>query len=323
MIRLIINSILLFLGVSHSYGQNINFSNNQNEVIRKLKDSYNMSNYEDIYFLYTQEMKEYFSIYDTKTFFEKLKIDAGKIISTEYIKENRGVIWLKTEFKYGAYWMKVVFDNNDCINGLQIEPIVPNTKSLENKTNMKLPFNEEWTVIWGGETKELNYHVESQLQKGAIDFILMNESQKSHLNIGNSLDDYFSFGKSIYSPCEGEIIMAVDGINDNEIGKNNSLYPAGNSVLIKTQYDEIVFLAHLKQYSLKVKKGQFVKQGELLGLCGNSGNSSEPHLHIHIQDSEDWDQASGIICKFKNIYVNGILKTEYSPKKNDRVKSDN
>lgn len=323
--RIIIKSILLLFGFSPSFGQSIKISNNQIGVITKIKDSYNMSNYQDIYYLYTQDMKEYFSISETINFFEKLKIDAAEIIRTEYIKENNGVVWIKTEFKHGTYWMKVAFDNKDSINGLQIEPIFSNvnTMRLENKTNMKLPFHEEWTVIWGGETKELNYHVESQLQKGAIDFILMNDSQKTHINKGDSLLDYFSFGKSIYSPCDGEIILAVDGINDNIIGKNNSMYPAGNSIMIKTPFNEIVFLAHLKQNSLKVIKGQFVKQGELLGLCGNSGNSSEPHLHIHIQDSEDWDLASGVVCKFQNLLVNGIIKAEYSPQKNDRVKSIN
>ena len=55
-----------------------------------------------------------------------------------------------------------------------------------------------------------------------------------------------------------------------------------------------LFFAHFKQNSIRVKQGQIIKQGELLGLCGNSGNSSEPHLHFHIQNVENMNIATGV-----------------------------
>ena len=57
-------------------------------------------------------------------------------------------------------------------------------------------------------------------------------------------------------------------------------------------------------------------------MCGNSGNSSEPHLHFHIQNIEDMNIATGAKAYFDNILVNGVLKNEYSPVKNDKVKND-
>jgi len=80
-----------------------------------------------------------------------------------------------------------------------------------------------------------------------------------------------------------------------------------------------MLLAHFKQHSVQVKEGDIVKQGQLLGYCGNSGNSSEPHLHVHIQNVEDMNMATGAKCYFDKIIVNGVLKTDYSPVKDDKV----
>ena len=70
-----------------------------------------------------------------------------------------------------------------------------------------------------------------------------------------------------------------------------------------------------------MKQGYKVKKGELLGLCGNSGNSSEPHLHFHIQNVEDINKAIGAKSYFEKIYVNGELKKDYSPIKNEKIKN--
>jgi len=67
--------------------------------------------------------------------------------------------------------------------------------------------------------------------------------------------------------------------------------------------------------------GQKVKKGELIGLCGNSGNSSEAHLHFHIQNVEDINKATGAKCYFDEIIVNGKLKNDYSPVKSDKIEN--
>ena len=64
-----------------------------------------------------------------------------------------------------------------------------------------------------------------------------------------------------------------------------------------------------------------MKKGEILGLCGNSGNSSEPHLHFHLQNVEDMNIATGAKSYFEEIYVNGRLKKDYSPIKNEKIKN--
>jgi murein DD-endopeptidase MepM/ murein hydrolase activator NlpD len=80
--------------------------------------------------------------------------------------------------------------------------------------------------------------------------------------------------------------------------------------------------AHFKQHSIVVKQGQKIKQGELLGLCGNSGNSSEAHLHFHIQNIEDMNSATGVKCYFENILVNGQSKKDCSPIKTEKIRNN-
>jgi murein DD-endopeptidase MepM/ murein hydrolase activator NlpD len=111
----------------------------------------------------------------------------------------------------------------------------------------------------------------------------------------------------------------VNGVKDNTPGEMNPTYALGNSVIIMTDKKEFLVFAHFKQNSIAVHQGQKVKQGQMLGLCGNSGNSSEPHLHFHIQNIEDMNNATGVKCYFDKILVNGDLLNDYSPIKGDRI----
>jgi murein DD-endopeptidase MepM/ murein hydrolase activator NlpD len=214
-------------------------------------------------------------------------------------------------------------DANSKINGLMVKPYVTE-KLPELKRNISkliLPFNEEWTVFWGGDTKEQNYHVAYKSQKNAFDMIITNAAGKSHKNDGKNNEDYYAFGKDLIAPASGEVVMVVDGVKDNKPGITNPNYVPGNTVIIKTSNNEYLFFAHFKQHSIKVKQGQKIQQGDLLGLCGNSGNTTEPHLHFHIQNVEDMNISTGAKAYFEEILVNGELIKEHSPVKFEKVKN--
>jgi len=117
-------------------------------------------------------------------------------------------------------------------------------------------------------------------------------------------------------------VLVVDGVKDNAPGTISPVYVPGNSVIIKTANNEYLFFAHFKQHSIKVLEGQQVTKGQFLGLCGNSGNSSEPHLHFHIQNAEDMTTATGIKCYFDQIIINGQVKKNYSPIQKDKISND-
>jgi murein DD-endopeptidase MepM/ murein hydrolase activator NlpD len=73
---------------------------------------------------------------------------------------------------------------------------------------------------------------------------------------------------------------------------------AGNTIVLDLGSGVFASFSHLKRGSARVEPGQHVRRGDLLGLCGNSGNSSEPHLHFQLMDSADAVRARGIPCAF-------------------------
>jgi murein DD-endopeptidase MepM/ murein hydrolase activator NlpD len=286
---------------------------------------YNSGKYDSIYALFSPEMQNSLPKDKTKEFLTALQAQAGKITKSEFVKYQMGTYALyKTAFERALFGVNISVDNNAKINGLFIKPFTDETlPTMErNVTKLQLPFKGEWTVFWGGDTKELNYHVESQAQKNAFDIVITNSKGQSFATDGKTNEDYYAFGKEIFAPCEGEVVLVVDGVKDNKPGEMNQMYLPGNSVIIRTPKNEYLVFAHFKQHSIIVKDGQKVEQGQLLGLCGNSGNSSEPHLHFHIQNVEDMNVATGVKCYFDHLIVNGQHKTDYSPIKNDKIKSE-
>jgi murein DD-endopeptidase MepM/ murein hydrolase activator NlpD len=176
-------------------------------------------------------------------------------------------------------------------------------------------------MVCGGYTKELNYPVESPAQKNAFDLVIKNEKGNSFKTNGKTNEDFYAFNKELLAPCDGTVVSVVDGIKDNQSGVLNPLHIPGNTVIIQNTNNEYLFFAHFKQNSIVVKQGQKIKQGQLLGLCGNSGNSSEPHLHFHIQNTADMNVATGIKYYFDKIDVDGELKNDYSPIQNQKIKN--
>ena len=192
-----------------------------------------------------------------------------------------------------------------------------------NKTKLYLPFKGTWVVFWGGDTKQLNAHHDVDNQRFAFDFDALDDKGKRYKGKGKRNEDYYSFGKEVLAPADGIVVEAVDGIRDNKPGSMNPYLTLGNTVIIKHRKNEVSVLAHLKQGSIKVKEGDKVKLGQVVGLCGNSGNSSVPHLHYHLQDNEIIQEGKGIKCYFQNVMVRTKKgqepKKEYSPIKRDVI----
>ena len=293
-------------------------------VADKFETQYNKSNYDSIFAMFSPEMQHALPLDKTTDFLTGLKSQAGQITKRQFVRyENGTYASYKTNFERALFAVNISIDNYSKINGLFVKPFTDDNlpKIERNTTKLKLPFNGEWTVVWGGDTKELNYHVESQAQKNAFDIVIKDAKGNSFKTDGKTNEDYYAFAREIISPCDGEIVLVVDGVKDNKPGELNPIYVPGNTVILKTSNNEYLFFAHFKQHSITVVEGQKVKQGQFLGFCGNSGNSSEPHLHFHIQNVENMNVATGVKCYFNKIIVNGQATTNYSPVKNDKIKN--
>lgn len=142
-----------------------------------------------------------------------------------------------------------------------------------------LPFWGEWTVTQGhnGEiTHKDNW-------RHAWDFEIIDEKEQNHRNSGMQLSDYYCYNKPVLAPADGWIGEILDGIDDNPVGEVNLSQNWGNTVVIRHSDYLFSAMSHLKKESIKVSTGDFIKKGEIIASCGNSGRSPVPHLHFQFQ----------------------------------------
>jgi murein DD-endopeptidase MepM/ murein hydrolase activator NlpD len=262
--------LILSFAATGIFGQTENST--YKTIADKFETYYNSENYDSIFAMFSTVMQNALPIDKTKNFLAGLKAQAGKTIKREFVMYKQSYASYKTNFERALFSVNISVDNDSKINGLFVKPFTDESLPMieRNTTKLTLPFNDEWTVIWGGDTKELNYHVESPAQKNAFDVVIKDSKGKSYRADGQKNEDYYAFGKELFAPCDGEIVLVVDGVKDNKPGDLNPIYVPGNAVIIKTGNNEFLFFAHFKQNSIKVKQGQEIKQGQLLGLCGNS-----------------------------------------------------
>jgi hypothetical protein len=315
-----IHVIFLFLLLT-TYSKAQTVETGYNAVTKSFVENYNSGNYDSIFMTFSGQMKEALPLNNTVDFFKNLQSQTGKIINYELTEHNPLFYLYKMTFEKSICNVNISCDEQMNICGFYIKPFQGNDAPVRNTTKLMLPFDDEWTVVWGGDTKELNYHVENTAQKNAFDFLVKDSDGRTYKTGGTVNEDYYAFGKKIVAPCDGRIVVSIDGIKDNIPGRVNQYFVFGNTVIIKTVNDEYILFAHLKQHSVTVQEGQDVRQGDIIGYCGNSGNSTEAHLHFHLQNMEDTSIATGIKCYFEKITVNSKNVSDYSPVKNDKIKN--
>ena len=95
---------------------------------------------------------------------------------------------------------------------------------------------------------------------------------------------YNIYGEPVYAPCTGQVIATQDGLPDMQVPQTDREHMAGNHVLLRCK-DADVLMGHFKPGSLKVAVGQQVTVSQHIANVGNSGNTGEPHLHVHAQQA--------------------------------------
>lgn len=139
----------------------------------------------------------------------------------------------------------------------------------------------------GGNSPLVNYHNTYPSQRFAVDIVALNPLGSRAKGIYPSeLKSYAIFDLPVISPCDGTVTKAIDGLPDLPPPASDPDNVAGNHVVISC-HGVNVLLAHFREGSVVVKEGDVVATGDVLGKVGNSGNTSEPHLHIHAVRSND------------------------------------
>lgn len=147
---------------------------------------------------------------------------------------------------------------------------------------LALPCMGLWTVSQGFSGE----HTHRGPWCHALDLIVLKEG-KSYTNRGNRLEDFYCYNLPVLSPAFGQVWRVVNDVPDNPPGTVNLAANWGNCVVIRLASGQFVLVAHLKPGSVAVLPGTWVKPGDFVGLCGNSGRSPQPHVHLHLQTTAE------------------------------------
>ncbi len=139
-------------------------------------------------------------------------------------------------------------------------------------------------VLNGGASPFTNAHFRVPPQDHAIDVLGLNAlgARASLFGSARDLESYAIYGQPVFSPCAGTTLAVVDDLPDQVPPATDTENLAGNHVLIECDGVEVL-LAHLRPGSVSAAVGQVVAVGDAIGEVGNSGNTSEPHLHLHAE----------------------------------------
>ncbi|MFN7927846.1 MAG: M23 family metallopeptidase [Blastocatellia bacterium] len=165
---------------------------------------------------------------------------------------------------------------------------------------------EGWYALNGPDNDSVHrramFSIGGQLllaQRFAIDWIRFDQNGATYTGDPRYNTSYHAYGAEALAVADGIVTAVQDGIPENIPGPTRAVPMTletlpGNYVIVKLNNGAYAVYAHLQPHSLRVRKGDRVLQGQALGLVGNSGNSSEPHLHFHLGDANSPLAAEGI-----------------------------
>lgn len=194
---------------------------------------------------------------------------------------------------------------------------------------LRLPFEGRW-IAQNSPANHIPSHGSHLLGTTyAIDFVAVDASGHSAKRGWRSVlateppEIFVGFGAPILAPASGTVVAAIDGEVDHEARRSQlALIPyalsqarrvrqgvraiAGNHVVIAMGASgPFVLIAHLRRGSVGVAVGSVVEVGQIIGSCGNSGNSTQPHVHVQVTDSTTWPTARGRPLIFERPHANG------------------
>lgn len=191
---------------------------------------------------------------------------------------------------------------------------------MQTAVDLEYPFEGRWLTQNSPADRVPSHGTALFASSYAIDFVPVDDSGRTAPFTFASLlrpepaERFPGFGRPVLAPAEGVVV----GVHDTEVdhpafrGLPSVGYAltqrrraaagwqalAGNHVLIELEAGPVVAVCHLQRHSVRVQVGQTVRVGEVLGRCGNSGNSTEPHVHLQAIDRPDVRRATAVPITF-------------------------
>lgn len=183
----------------------------------------------------------------------------------------------------------------------------------ETRNKFIFPLRGVWMVL--GNWDDPHSHRTHYSQEFGLDLVQLDNDMQFVQSKEKPNEEYPCYGENVIAIADGEVVSCLGGSPENP--KATVFLPReqrirvfeeqgflslanGNFVVLKHWSDEFSFYGHLRP-GLRVKKGDRVKQGQVLGRIGNSGHSSGPHLHFQLMNGPDIMTARGLPCYFSNV----------------------
>jgi murein DD-endopeptidase MepM/ murein hydrolase activator NlpD len=197
-------------------------------------------------------------------------------------------------------------------------PIVAATSNVE----YNFPLSGCWFIGTGQALHDAHRWVVPE--EFALDIARLGGDGLSHRGTGSKRTEFYAYGQNVLAAADGTVVAVENSIPEtdsnlrqkgesaeaytqrvlaqqDQLLAKGMLYAAGNYVVLQHTPHEFSFYAHLMPGSVRVHPGEAVKQGQVIGRLGHSGNSTEPHLHFQVTDGADPLFSAGIPVRFKNI----------------------
>jgi len=181
-----------------------------------------------------------------------------------------------------------------------------------------LPFSGRW-VVWQGCDGKWTHQ---GIWRYAYDFLIKDDGDRTYRGSGLHLTDYYAFQKPVLSPIRGWVVTIVRDLPDCAIGNVDQDHNWGNYVILYDDRGFYLEISHFAQNSIVVNQGDRIERGTLLGRCGNSGYSPQPHIHIQAQLTPELGAAT-IPFSFANLMVNDQFYIETAPIENTVLETVN
>ena len=163
-------------------------------------------------------------------------------------------------------------------------PFIPKSLPYPSASDcviLNLPVRGTWLAGHAGASDITNGHLTNRY---ALDILKLGPDGRLAKGKEDTVTDFYSYHEPIYAPADGKVTQIKDSIESDLLGHMDKDNPGGNYIIIDIGNEKYAYFGHLKKGSIAVVEGQFVKAGTLIGHAGNSGYSTHPHLHMHIQN---------------------------------------